>query len=211
VFVVARDTSTRAVVFTVGLATAAAWVAFVRMDMMTTRPIAFLAAWTAMMTAMMLPSAVPLVLVHGRRGRGRLIAGYLLVWAAAGIPVLLLAKTSDLMMVPDAAVAAVLVAAGVYQFTPLKDVCLKACRSPLDFVAMRWGRGSLRLGIDHGAYCVGCCWALMAVLVVAAAMSVAAAAVIAAVVFAEKVLPGGFWLARAGGLALLVAAVFVVL
>jgi predicted metal-binding membrane protein len=113
------------------------------------------------------------------------------------------------MVVPRGAVASVLAAAGVYQFTPLKDVCLRACRSPLDFVAMRWGRGPLRLGIDHGVYCVGCCWSLMAVLVVAAAMSVAAAAVIAAVVFAEKVLPGGVWLARAGGLTLLVAAVLV--
>jgi predicted metal-binding membrane protein len=159
-----------------------------------------------MMTAMMLPSAAPLVLLYGPRGRGRLVLGYLLVWAAIGLPVYALASAVDLMDVPAAAVAAVLAAAGVYQLTPLKDVCLRACRSPLDFVALRWGRGALRLGAEHGAYCVGCCWALMAVLVVAAAMSVTAAAVIAAVVFAEKVLPAGEWTARVAGLALLAAA-----
>jgi predicted metal-binding membrane protein len=113
------------------------------------------------------------------------------------------------MMVPAVAVAIVLVAAGAYQFTHLKSVCLRACRSPLDFIAMRWGRGPLRLGVEQGAYSVGCCWALMAVLVGAAAMSVTAAAVIAAVVFAEKVLPSGEWTARVAGCAMFVAAVVV--
>jgi predicted metal-binding membrane protein len=191
------------------LATLAAWVALLQLDMMATRPLTFLGGWTVMMAAMMLPSAAPLVLVYGKRGRARLVLGYLLVWAAAGIPVYALASAVDLMMVPAGAVAAVLAAAGVYQFTPLKNVCLRACRSPLDFVATRWGRGPLRLGIDHGVYCVGCCWALMAVLVVAAAMSVTTAAVIAGVVLAEKVLPGGEWTSRAVGLVLIVAAVLV--
>jgi predicted metal-binding membrane protein len=159
---------------------------------------------------MMLPSATPLVLVYGPRGRARLVLGYLLVWACAGIPVYAVASAVDLMMVPAAAVATVLAVAGLYQFTPLKDVCLRACRSPLDFVAQRWGRGPLRLGIDHGVYCVGCCWALMAVLVGAAAMSLTAAAVIAGVVLAEKVLPGGVWTSRAVGLVLLGAAILVV-
>lgn len=191
------------------LATLAAWVVLMRLDMMASRPVAFLAGWIVMMAAMMLPSVAPLVLVYGKRGRARLVVGYLLVWASAGIPVYAVASAVDLMMVPAAAVATVLVVAGVYQFTPLKDVCLRACRSPLDFIAMRWGRNPVRLGVEHGVYCVGCCWALMAVLVGAAAMSLTAAAVIAGVVLAEKVLPGGEWTSRAVGLVLIAAAVLV--
>jgi predicted metal-binding membrane protein len=191
------------------VATLAAWVVLMRLDMGAMQPAAFLLAWTVMMAAMMLPSAAPLVLVYGPRGRARLVLGYLLVWGVIGVPVYAIAKAVDLMMVPAAAVASVLVVAGAYQFTPLKDVCLQACRSPLDFIAVRWGRGPLRLGAEHGVYCVGCCWALMAVLVGAAAMSISVAAVIAAVVFAEKVLPAGEWTARAVGFALVAAAVFV--
>ena len=171
----------------------------------------FLAAWTLMMVAMMLPSATPLVLLYRRPGRAQLVAGYVLVWAAFGVPVYALAHAVDLMEVPAAAIAAVLVAAGVYQLTPLKAACLRRCRSPLDFLALRWGRRPLRLGVDHGTYCVGCCWGLMAVLVVAAAMSLAAAALIAAVVFAEKVLRVGAWTARAAGVALLAAAAVVLI
>jgi predicted metal-binding membrane protein len=186
--------------------TVAAWAAVAQLDMMDTRPIAFLAAWTLMMTAMMAPSAAPLVLLYARPGRARLLLGYLAVWAAAGIPVYAIAKSVDLMDVPAGAVAIVLAAAGAYQFTPLKDVCLRACRNPLDFIALRWGRSAFRLGAEHGIYCVGCCWVLMAVLVGAAAMSLAGAALIAAVVFAEKVLPGGKRNARIAGVALLLAA-----
>jgi predicted metal-binding membrane protein len=191
------------------LATLAAWIVLTRLDMDAMQPLAFLLAWTVMMVAMMLPSAAPLILVYGPRGRTRLVLGYLLVWAAIGVPVYAIAKAVDLMMVPTAAVATILAVAGVYQFTPLKDVCLRACRSPLDFIAVRWGRGPLRLGVAHGAYCVGCCWALMAVLVGAAAMSLWAAAVIAALVFAERVLPLGEWTARAAGVALVAAAIVV--
>ncbi len=206
--VAARRSSTMALAALL-LGTFAAWIVLMRLDMAAPQPVAFLVAWAVMMAAMMLPSAAPLVLVYGSRGRGRLVFGYLLVWAAIGVPVYAIARAVDLMDVPAAAVATVLAGAGAYQFTPLKGVCLRACRSPLDFIAVRWGRGALRLGIAHGAYCVGCCWALMAVLVAAAAMSVAIAGVIAAVVFAEKVLPGGEWTARAVGCALLAAAVLV--
>jgi predicted metal-binding membrane protein len=206
--VAARRSSTMALSALL-LGTLGAWIVLMRLDMAAPQPEAFLVAWAVMMVAMMLPSAAPLVLVYGPRGRGRLVLGYLLVWAAIGVPVYAIARAVDLMDVPAAAVATVLAGAGAYQFTPLKDVCLRACRSPLDFIAVRWGRGPLRLGSAHGAYCVGCCWALMAVLVAAAAMSVAIAGVIAAVVFAEKVLPGGEWTARAVGCALLAAAVLV--
>lgn len=191
------------------LGTLAAWVAFVRLGMDSSGLVVFLVGWAVMMTAMMLPSAAPLVLVYGQRGRARLVLGYLVVWAAVGLPVYAIARAVDLMMVPSLAIATVLVVAGAYQFTHLKDVCLRACRSPLDFIAMRWGRGPFRLGVEHGGYCVGCCWALMAVLVGAAAMSVTAAALIAALVFAEKVLPAGEWTAHVAGFALFVAAVVV--
>jgi predicted metal-binding membrane protein len=191
------------------LGTLAAWVAFVRLGMDSSGLVVFLVGWAVMMTAMMLPSAAPLVLVYGQRGRARLVLGYLVAWAAVGLPVYAIARAVDLMMVPSLAIATVLVVAGAYQFTHLKDVCLRACRSPLDFIAMRWGRGPFRLGVEHGGYCVGCCWALMAVLVGAAAMSLTAAALIAALVFAEKVLPAGEWTARVAGFALFVAAVVV--
>ncbi len=157
----------------------------------------FVLVWLTMMTAMMLPSVAPLVLLHARQRRPEpLAAGYLLVWTAVGVAVYALNATFDLMAVPPAAVAAVFVAAGLYQLTPLKSACLSRCRSPGSFLVERWGRNPFRLGLEHGAYCVGCCWGLMAVLVVAGAMGFAWAAAIALVVFAEKVLPAGLWAAR---------------
>ena len=172
---------------------------------------AFVAAWTLMMVAMMLPSAAPLVLLYARRGRAELLAaGYLSTWAALGIPIYALTEAFDLMMAPSGVAAAVLVAAGVYQLTPLKDACLRQCRGPVDFLVARWGRSAFRIGVEHGAYCVGCCWALMAVLVVAAAMDLRWAAAIAAVVAAEKLLPRGRLLARLGGVALVVLRVLII-
>lgn len=193
------------------LVTLGAWLLLLRLDTTATRPAAFLAGWATMMTAMMLPSTAPLVLTYGRRGRGRLLLGYLLAWVALGVPVYLLASAVDLMDVPTAWAAGVLFVAAAYQFTPAKDVCLRACRSPLDFIALRWGRGAFRLGLDHGLYCIGCCWALMAVLVVAAAMNIAIAAALAAVVFVEKVVPAGEWTARLTGAALVIAGIAIVL
>jgi predicted metal-binding membrane protein len=105
---------------------------------------------------------------------------------------------------PDG-VAASLLAAGVYQFTPLKDACLRQCRRPLDFLVQRWrpgAWGAFRLGVEHGGYCVGCCWGLMAVLVVAGAMGLAWVALLTLVIFAEKLLPGGRRTARLTGAAL---------
>lgn len=181
----------------------------------------FLGAWGLMMAAMMLPSAAPLVLLYRSAGQGGraahtvwLVAGYLLTWVAVGVPVYLaqqaLAMAAEASMaVADAVpygVAAVLVAAGAYQLTPLKEYCLRQCRSPLDFLMQRWRGGAVgawRLGVEHGVYCLGCCWALMAVLVAAGAMGVAWVLLVALVVFAEKLLPGGRRLAAATGLVLL--------
>ena len=173
---------------------------------------AFLAAWLVMMAAMMLPSAAPLVLVYRRAASGgaavALVAGYLGVWLAIGAVAYTVARAVG---EPTAAVAAaVLAAAGLYELTPLKSACLRRCRSPVDFLMQRWRRGrlaALRLGGEHGLYCVGCCWALMAVLVAAAAMSLAWVAVLALVVFVEKTLPHGQTTARILGLALVGLAV----
>ena len=169
----------------------------------------FLGGWTLMMAAMMVPSSAPLVLVHPKAGRTLLVTGYLAAWALIGLPVLALARVVDLMDVPGAAVAGVLATAGVYQLTPLKNACLRQCRSPLDFLAQRFGRSPFQLGVEHGAYCVGCCWALMAVLVVAGAMALAWAAAIALAVFVEKVVPHGDIAGRLGGAALLAASALV--
>jgi predicted metal-binding membrane protein len=187
----------------------AAWVAVILMgDDMPMDAALWLVAWTTMMAAMMLPSAAPLVLLYERQGgpgrSGLLAAGYLLVWAAVGV----VAYEID-MRLPDprpAVVAAVLVGAGIYQFTPLKNACLRRCRNPADFLVTHWHAGStgaLRLGVEHGAYCVGCCWTLMAVLVLVGAMALAWVAVIALAVAAEKLLPEGQAFARVVGIALL--------
>ena len=181
--------------------------------------VAFVAAWTVMMAAMMLPSAAPLVLLYrGAAGGGGgntapLAAGYLLTWALFGAAVYLIQQALAFaagrsMVLQDGlpyGVAASLLAAGVYQFTPLKDACLRQCRRPLDFLVQRWrpgARGAFRLGVEHGGYCVGCCWGLMAVLVVAGAMGLAWVALLTLVIFAEKLLPGGRRTAQLTGAAL---------
>jgi len=158
---------------------------------------AFLAAWLVMMAAMMLPSALPLIALY-RRGASRLATasltlGYVAIWGAVGVA----AYVADRAVEGRYASAAVLAAAGVYELTAVKARFLRVCRSPVDFLMTRWrgtAAGALRLGGEHGLFCLGCCWALMAVLVVAAAMGIAWAAVIALAVFAEKVLPAErFW------------------
>jgi predicted metal-binding membrane protein len=109
-------------------------------------------------------------------------------------------------------VAAILLLAGVYQFTPLKSTCLRACRTPADFLLTHWHRGLLgqaRLGIEHGLYCLGCCWALMALFVGVGAMSLVWAVGIAAMVLVEKVLPRGVGFGRIAGTLLIGAAVVV--
>jgi len=222
---------------------AAAWVSVIRStvrgadDMMMTMPMpatvghgfAFVIGWGIMMTAMMLPSALPMIALYGAMRRGatgggaaRVRAGgaaqgvpvaaftgvYLLVWAASGIPVYL--AHTLLLALPEPAfaygIALILLAAGAYQLSPLKQACLHACRSPLGFLLGQWRagrRGSLALGWYHALYCLGCCWALMLVLVAAGAMGLRWVLLIAAVVAAEKLLPGGEWIARASGAALL--------
>jgi predicted metal-binding membrane protein len=174
----------------------------------------FVALWTVMMVAMMLPAAASMVFMfasaQARRGPDVavptwiFVAGYILVWAAAGLIVYAFVQAgSDLatrLAPPERASWAPLAlgitvaAAGLYQFTPLKRVCLNHCRSPLAFIALHWreGRlGALGMGLRHGIYCLGCCWAQFAVLVAAGVMSMAWMLLLTFVVFAEKMFPHG--------------------
>jgi predicted metal-binding membrane protein len=189
----------------------------------------FVALWTVMMAAMMLPAAAPMIVIfasaQARRARQAAVptwiftVGYLAVWAVAGLLVYALVQigseiataltSADRARWAPVALGATLLAAGVYQFTPLKRVCLTHCRSPLAFVAQHWrdGRlGVLRMGLRHGGYCLGCCWALFAVMVAAGVMSLAWMLLLTLLVFVEKVLPQGRRAAPAIGVALIVLA-----
>jgi predicted metal-binding membrane protein len=170
----------------------------------------FLGIWVTMMAAMMLPSVAPMVLAYARVGRARparaptgvFVTAYFAAWAAYGLlayGVFRLVDSLDMGALswdragPYVAGGAIL-AAGLYQLTPLKDVCLRHCRSPIHFLAHGWrdgARGAFRMGFTHGLYCVGCCWGLMLVLFAVGVMSLTWMAVVAALVFVQKVLPGG--------------------
>jgi predicted metal-binding membrane protein len=187
--------------------------------------------WAVMMAAMMLPSATPLVLLYGQAARNRgdaaaaaariyaLASGYVLVWGAfsIGATVLqwLLARALILtpMMEPASrrAAAVVLLIAGIYQLTPLKRVCLSACRSPIAFLSSRWqpgARGALRMGMAHGVYCLGCCWALMLLLFAGGVMNLAVIVALTAWVMVEKLAPFGRRSASFAGAALSAVAVW---
>jgi len=196
----------------------------------------YLGIWVTMMAAMMLPSAAPMVVAHmvvqrrrrslhgvGEWGRtATFVGGYLLAWTAFGVVAYALFEAARSLDVgaldwdrggPYAA-AAVLTLAAVYQLTPLKDACLARCRSPFAFLAGAWrpGRlGDLRMGAEHGAWCIGCCWALMVALFALGLMSLAWMAFIAALIAAEKLLPWGRAGNRAIALILIALAVWVVL
>jgi predicted metal-binding membrane protein len=184
--------------------------------------------WVVMMVAMMLPSAAPLLLIHARVGRagrergesiaptGVFAAGYLLAWTVFSLAATLqqwalerAALLSPKMVASTPYLgAAVLIGAGVYQLTPLKRVCLTHCRSPIDFVMHHWRRGylgSLRMGLEHGLYCIGCCWFLMGLLFVGGVMNLAWIAAISIFVLLEKAAPRGEMWAYAAGVLLLVA------
>jgi predicted metal-binding membrane protein len=145
---------------------------------------------------------------------------YVVAWLLFGIPVYAMQLVVDALvaarpMVADLlpyALGVVLVVAGAYQFSPLKTACLRACQSPLGFLMARWRAGyvgTLRLSLAHALYCIGCCWALMVVLVAAGAMGLHWVLLIAALVAAEKLVPGGVLIARAAGVALVVLGVLV--
>lgn len=188
----------------------------------------FLAMWATMVVAMMLPTVAPIVLLHRmvmrRSGRGPALtaafsAGYLLVWTAAGVvPLLVLVTFRDVtQQAPwvQRVAGVVLLLAGAYQFTGWKATCLRACRQPLTFLLTHhFGQGvagAVRTGASHGIYCLGCCWALMAVLFTVGLMNLAWMAVIAVVFLVEKHSSRGVALTRVVGTAVLLLGVAVVI
>jgi predicted metal-binding membrane protein len=193
----------------------------------------FLAIWVAMMVAMMFPASAPMVLMFGaiaagKRSRGQayvptwiFVSGYLLAWTLAGIVAYLVASGLDAlasrsMLLMDNAGrigGALLVAAGMYQLSPLKKVCLAKCRTPTQFLMTSWRdgySGALRMGIQHGAFCLGCCWLLFVILFPLGMMNIAALALLTALIFAEKVLPMGRLVSVIAGNALIIYGVLVV-
>jgi len=188
----------------------------------------FLITWLVMMIAMMFPSVAPMVLAYASVTRARaegyfptaaFVLGYLVVWTAAGlVPLAVVQGVSQVWMSPPSWLprigGAAIVLAGVCQFTPLKNACLRACRSPLGFVMTHdFGRGvpgAVRAGASHGLWCLGCCWALMGVLAVIGLMNIAWMAVIAAVFFIEKNVRYGDVVPRAVGAACIVGGLAVI-
>ncbi|HTM47626.1 MAG TPA: DUF2182 domain-containing protein [Bryobacteraceae bacterium] len=189
------------------------------------------AMWAVMMTGMMLPSASPMLLLYGfvARRSGQqparriyaLAAGYLTVWTvfSLGVTALqrLLAKVllvSPMMEITSPyANAALLLMAGVYQFMPIKHACLRGCQSPLGFLMTRWRHGwsgAFRMGLEHGVYCVGCCWALMLLLFAGGVMNLVVIAALTAFVVFEKLAPFGVHGTRISGLLLILAGVWIV-
>ena len=186
----------------------------------------FLSGWTAMMMAMMVPATLPLILLyrtiarnrlslaHSRVGMVVLLMGYLVVWAAAGIPVYAYALFAEAAgSLATVLPASLLVVGGAYQFTPLKRICHARCSSPLFFLLQNWrpgATGALRLGVMHGLDCLGCCAGLMVGLVALGAMNLAWMLTAAVIIFAEKTIPNSHRIARplgvvmvAGGVVLL--------
>jgi len=190
--------------------------------------------WAVMMVAMMLPSAAPTILLFASVSRRRRLLGqpaipvlvftlgYLLVWTVyAAVAASAQWKLHHMALLSPAMKSAspllaggLLVAAGVYQWLPVKGACLSQCRSPLGFFAAEWRegtRGALLMGMRHGSFCVGCCWLLMALLFVAGVMNLLWVATIAGFVLLEKLVPGGARLGRAAGVFLILWGVWLLI
>jgi predicted metal-binding membrane protein len=204
---------------------ASAWMMTVQWDL--SHLLLLWAMWAVMMIGMMLPTAAPLVVLYGAAARRStpqtaaqqtyaLAAGYLVAWTAfsVGATALQWALASLLLLSPmmEAAnsqvTAALLLIAGVYQWTPLKNSCLQTCRSPVGFLIGRWrdgGSGAFSMGLEHGFSCVGCCWALMLLLFAGGVMNLVVIVVLTAFVAFEKLVPLGPLGARIGGACLIAA------
>jgi predicted metal-binding membrane protein len=182
------------------------------------------AMWAVMMVGMMLPSVTPMVLVYARvarqaSGQGEpfaatawFVGGYLLAWIGFSLIVTVAqwALAAALLLTPAMSSASktfgaiILIAAGVYQWTPLKEFCLAQCQTPLLFLQRHGGfqrssAGSLRLGARHGLYCIGCCWVLMALLFVVGVMNLLWIAALASFILLEKIIPAGRLMSRLAG------------
>lgn len=194
----------------------------------------FLAIWVAMMVAIMFPTAAPMVLMFARIHAGKrrreqpfvptwvFVGAYLVVWTLLGVAAYAAALGAEhladrsmwLMDNAGRLGGAVLIAAGLYQVSPLKHLCLSKCRSPLAFIMTSWRdgyRGSFRMGLEHGVYCAGCCWLLFVILFPLGMLNVAAMAVMTAVIFAEKSLRIGPLISRLAAAALIAYGVLVLL
>ena len=188
--------------------------------------------WSVMMVAMMTPSAAPMVLtftgINRQRGAKKqplaptsmFLLGYLLVWVGFSAIATLFqwglhsAALLSPMMVATSPIlgGVILLAAGAFQFTPLKHACLAHCRTPMGFILTEWREGkagALIMGFKHGRFCLGCCWFLMALLFVAGVMNLLWIAAIAAFVLIEKIAPNGEWVSRIAGLFLIVLGMWI--
>ena len=208
---------------TVALLTALGWAFLLRgMPMRTMEPplTALVAMWWVMMLAMMLPSATPAVLLYARVRQARggdaaiaqtwvFLAGYFVVWLVFSIVAAFAQSliTGSLMMLHGrAAQSAVLFAAGLYQLSPFKSACIAQCRSPGQFISSHWRpgwEGAVRLGVIHGAYCVGCCWMLMGLLFVGGVMNLLWVIGLTLLVAGEKLLPAKLLVPKISGVALI--------
>lgn len=194
----------------------------------------FIAVWLAMTIAMMFPTVAPMALTFhktqaARRKRGQafvgtwaFLAGYLLVWMASGLLAYIGALAAeaaaarlDLSAPAQGRVGGlILIAAGLYQLTPLKELCLTKCRTPIGFIMTSWREGTfgaLRMGAHHGAWCLGCCWLLCAIMFPLGMMNVAALATLTVVVFAEKNLSCGPVVAQAAGAIILAYGLLIII
>ena len=190
----------------------------------------YLGIWVVMMAAMMLPSVAPMALTFTRISGARsqragvatavFLGGYLITWTAYGLVAYAVYRAAkgaapDLLAWREAGryvAGGALVLAGLYELTPLKEVCLRHCRGPMHFVLGGWRdgtSGALRMGGEHGLYCVGCCWGLMLALFALGVMSLTWMGIVAVMIFAQKVLPGGNRLALAFALVFVAAGIWV--
>jgi predicted metal-binding membrane protein len=202
------------------------------------QPIEFVfvfAMWAVMMLGMMTPSAAPMILIYARVGRQAALqhqpfaatswfaAGYLLAWTGFALIATVLQWAVERLgwLSPNMAATSaifggvVLIATGLYQWTPIKDACLRQCQAPVQFIQRHGGfrsdaAGSLALGARHGGYCIGCCWVLMALLFVGGVMSVLWIALIMIFVLLEKVVPAGRLISRVAGAGFLAAGVLLI-
>ncbi|MGH6727224.1 MAG: DUF2182 domain-containing protein [Pseudolabrys sp.] len=193
----------------------------------------FLAVWVIMMVAMMFPTAAPMILTFhrvqaGKRTRGEsfvstwvFVAAYMLVWGVSGILAYAGAVGAEAIAAAaniSGATAArigglVLILAGAYQLSSLKDLCLAKCRTPIAFILTSWrdgNMGAVRMGIEHGFFCLGCCWLLFLILFPLGIMNIAAMALVTLLVFAEKALTAGDRIAKAAGIVLMLYGVVVI-
>jgi predicted metal-binding membrane protein len=193
----------------------------------------FIAIWAVMMVAMMFPAAAPMIVMFGtvyasKRAQQQpyvptwiFVSGYLLVWILPGVVIYVLAvqvenltgKSMWLMQNGTRISGSLLVLAGLYQLSPLKNACLSKCRTPLQFLLTSWHDGhggAFRMGVEHGAFCLGCCWLLFVILIPLGLMNLPVMALVTALIFAEKALPVGRQISLIAGVGLIAYGALVV-